>query len=185
MASSRLELALNARVRLTTSAGEAVAGSVHALDEQTHTLVLRLPAAAGEGACFWGWGFVYIVLGFGVWGVGWRQSPTVVPMTTHVQHSTHPFTPNDRRTTSRRGRWAAAAVFLRRRHREHRGGLFFHGGGDREWGGGGGFGRAAGCQVGGFDGVYFGGRVEGWCSVGCVYVCVWGGCHSDVGKGAH
>ena len=45
---SRLELALNDAVRLTTAGGEAVSGSVHALDEQTHTLVLRL---AAQGTC--------------------------------------------------------------------------------------------------------------------------------------
>lgn len=57
---TRLELALNDPVRLTTSGGESVSGSVHALDEQTHTLVLRLPAGASsssEGTC---WGSVYV-----------------------------------------------------------------------------------------------------------------------------
>lgn len=52
---SRLELALNDSVRLTTAGGEAVSGAVHALDEQTHTLVLRLAGGsdgAWRGGCF-------------------------------------------------------------------------------------------------------------------------------------
>lgn len=55
MASPRLELALEDQVRVTTTGGEAVAGKVHALDEQTHTIVLRTVAAGGsEGRC-WVW----------------------------------------------------------------------------------------------------------------------------------
>lgn len=45
---SRLELAPGDAVRLTTTGGESVAGAVHALDEQTHTLVLRLAASEGK-----------------------------------------------------------------------------------------------------------------------------------------
>ncbi len=38
-------------MRVTMAGGESVSGSVLALDEQTHTLVLRLASAAAEGAC--------------------------------------------------------------------------------------------------------------------------------------
>jgi hypothetical protein len=65
---SRLELALNDAVQVTTTGGESVSGTVLALDEQTHTLVLRL--AAGEGAWPGGWVCILGVRGcVGGWSV--------------------------------------------------------------------------------------------------------------------
>ena len=43
----RMALSIHDSVRLTTVKGEAVQGSVHALDETTSTLVLRLAGKEG------------------------------------------------------------------------------------------------------------------------------------------
>lgn len=161
---SRLELAPGDAVRLTTTAGESVAGAVHALDEQTRTLVLRL--AASEGKC------VLVrscectlhqsgLVGGGDW-IGLRFSgsthvtrsdcvgidlgsidlgrafQSVSPPQTHL--IPQPATPiclshNNRRCRRTTSGRAAAALLLRQRHLDDRGGEVRGPGGQRGRGG--------------------------------------------------